>query len=180
MTLHADARAVLSAWVAPSDEEESLRKEFLRHLESHDDAMWRACAPAHLTATTAVLSHDGELVLLTLHPKARKWLPMGGHCELGDATLGDAALREATEESGLPGLRLLPGPLALDRHEVWCHPPSSFHLDVEYGAVAPAGIEPVISDESLDLRWYPIDEIPEPTDHATRRLALRARAILRG
>ncbi|MEV5504653.1 NUDIX hydrolase, partial [Nonomuraea fuscirosea] len=67
---------------------------------------------------------------------------------------------------------------ALDRHEVWCHPPRSWHLDVEYAAVAPAGAEAVMSDESLDLRWFPVDEIPELSDEATRRLAARGQAAL--
>lgn len=178
MTLHADAVAVLTGWVAPTDVEEFLRKEFLRHLESHQNAMLRDCVPGHLTATTAVLSHDGSQVLLTLHPKAGMWLPMGGHCEITDVSLAGVALREAGEESGISGLRLLPGPLALDKHEVWCHPPQCWHLDVEYAAVAPEGAEPLISDESLDLRWFPVDEIPEPTDEATRRLARRGRAAL--
>ena len=45
------------------------------------------------------------------------WLQMGGHCEPEDATLAAAALREATEESGIAGLTLLPGgPVRLDRH----------------------------------------------------------------
>ncbi|MFC4058234.1 NUDIX hydrolase [Planomonospora corallina] len=176
--LHADARAVLGAWSAPTDAEELLRKEFLEHLHTHPDGMYRECVPGHLTATTAVLSHDGARVLLTLHGKAGMWLPMGGHCEPGDLTLAEVALREATEESGIPGLRLLPGPLALDRHRVWCHPPFSHHLDVEYGAVAPAEAEAVISQESLDLRWFPVDGIPEPSDDATRRLARRARQAL--
>lgn len=175
--LRGDALAVLGAWTAPTPAEEELRVEFLRHLRAHEDGMWRECAPGHLTATTAVLSHDGERVLLTLHPKAEMWLPMGGHCERGDATMADVALREATEESGISGLRLLPGLLALDRHKVWCHPPHSWHLDLEYGALAPPGAEAVISDESLDLRWFPVDAIPEPSDHATRRLARRARAL---
>ncbi|GGL09039.1 NUDIX hydrolase [Sphaerisporangium melleum] len=178
MTLHDQARAALTGWTAPTPDEESLRLRFLEHLDRHDDAMWRSCAPGHLTATTAVLSHDGAQVLLTLHPKAGMWLPMGGHCEAGDVSLEQAALREATEESGIAGLTLLPGPLALDRHRVWCHPPHSWHLDVEYGAVAPPGAEFVISDESLELRWVPVDDIPEPTDEATRRLARRARAAL--
>ncbi|GAA0406313.1 NUDIX hydrolase [Acrocarpospora corrugata] len=180
MTLHTDAVAVLDGWVAPTEAEELLRKEFLTHLADHDDAMWRECVPGHLTATTAVLSHDGEKILLTLHPKAGMWLPMGGHCEPGDATLAAVALREAVEESGIEGLRLLPGPLALDRHEVWCHPPRCWHLDVEYGAIAPPEAEAVISAESLALRWYPLARIPEPTDDATRRLARRARAVLLG
>ncbi|MET9243509.1 NUDIX domain-containing protein [Nonomuraea sp. NPDC003709] len=178
MSLHGDAVAVLSAWNAPTPEEESLRLEFLEHLRAHDDAMLRECVPGHLTATTAVLSHDGTQVLLTLHPKAKKWLPMGGHCEISDMSLVDVALREAWEESGISGLELLPGPLAVDRHEVWCHPPYSWHLDVEYAAVAPPGAEAVISDESLDLRWFPVDAIPELSDEATRRLAARGQAAL--
>ncbi|HEX4811748.1 MAG TPA: NUDIX hydrolase [Nonomuraea sp.] len=176
--LHRDAAAVLSAWAAPTAEEEALRVEFLDHLRAHDDAMLRACVPGHLTATTAVLSHDGSQVLLTLHPKAGMWLPMGGHCEPSDTTLAGVALREAWEESGISGLELLPGPLALDRHVVWCHPPRSWHLDVEYAAVAPPGAEAVISDESLDLRWFPVDAIPELSDDATRRLAKRGQAAL--
>ncbi|MEV7011811.1 NUDIX domain-containing protein [Streptosporangium sp. NPDC051022] len=179
MSLRAHARNVLATWSAPTAEEERLRQEFLEHVHAHEDSMWRECVPGHLTATTAVVSHDGERVLLTLHPKAGMWLPMGGHCERDDASLDAVALREAVEESGIPGLRLLPGPLALDRHRVWCHPPHSHHLDVEYGAVAPADVEAVISDESLDLRWFPIDEIPELSDEATRRLARRAREAMR-
>jgi 8-oxo-dGTP pyrophosphatase MutT (NUDIX family) len=178
MTLRDSALAALTRWTAPTPAEELLRKEFVEHLHTHDDAMWRSCAPGHLTATTAVLSHDGAKVLLTSHPKAKMWLPMGGHCEVPDISLEDAALREATEESGIPELTLLPGPLALDRHRVWCHPPFSWHLDVEYGAVAPPGAEFVISHESLELRWAAVDDIPEPTDEATRRLARRARALL--
>ncbi|MEU8245480.1 NUDIX domain-containing protein [Nonomuraea sp. NPDC048916] len=178
MSSHRDAVAVLTDWVAPTVEEKLLREEFLDHLRSHHDAMRRECVPGHLTATTAVLSHDGARVLLTLHPKAGMWLPMGGHCEPSDPTLAAAALREATEESGITGLELLPGPLALDRHKVWCHPPHSWHLDVEYAAVAPADAEAVISEESLDLRWFPVDEIPELSDDATRRLAARGRAVL--
>ncbi|WP_432925973.1 NUDIX hydrolase [Microbispora sp. CA-135349] len=179
MSLHRDAQAVLAGWVAPTPEEERLREEFLTHLRDHEDAMWRECVPGHLTATTAVLSHDGERVLLTLHPKAGMWLPMGGHCEASDTTLAQVALREATEESGIPGLTLLDGPLALDRHKVWCHPPHSWHLDVEYAAVAPPEAEAVISDESLDLRWFSVEEIPELSDEATRRLARRARSLCR-
>ena len=169
--------SVLTGWAAPTAEEEVAARGVPRAsggARRRDAA--RECVPGHLTATTAVLSHDGARVLLTLHPKAGMWLPMGGHCEPRDRTLTEVALREAVEESGIAGLELLPGPLALDKHRVWCHPPHSRHLDVEYAAVAPVDAEAVISDESLDLRWFPIEEIPELSDEATRRLARRGQA----
>ncbi|MEV3920051.1 NUDIX hydrolase [Actinomadura coerulea] len=173
--LHGDAVRVLSSWRAPDPGQDGLRLEFLRHLEEHPaDGLWRECAAGHITASTAVLDASGTRVLLTLHSKVKAWLQLGGHCEPGDVALAGAALREATEESGIPGLRLVPGPVQLDRHEVPCHPQGTWHLDVQYVAVAPEGARHAISDESDDLRWFPVDDLPESADAAVRRLVARA------
>jgi 8-oxo-dGTP pyrophosphatase MutT (NUDIX family) len=176
LTLHADAVRVLSAWRPDDDGQDTVRREFLAHLATHDDGMWRECVPGHLTASAAVLDATGERVLLTLHPKAKMWLQLGGHCEPGDATLAGAALREAGEESGIEGLRLLPGPVRVDRHRVWCHG-GSYHLDVQYTAVAPPGAREKISEESDDLRWFPLNAIPHPADDVLRRLVAASRTI---
>jgi 8-oxo-dGTP pyrophosphatase MutT (NUDIX family) len=168
--LHSDAVRVLSEWRPPEESQDALRREFLAHLAAHEDGMWRECVPGHLTASAAVLDSTGERVLLTLHPKAKLWLQLGGHCEHGDTSLAAAALREASEESGIEGLRLLPGPVRVDRHRVWCHGGSN-HLDVQYAAVAPADAQEKISDESDDLRWFGLDAIPDPADDVVRRLA---------
>jgi 8-oxo-dGTP pyrophosphatase MutT (NUDIX family) len=173
VTLHDDAVATLSEWDAPDAGQARLRDDFLGHLAANDDGMWRSCVPGHLTASALVLSASLDRVLLTLHPKAKLWLQMGGHCEPADVSLAAAALREATEESGLEGLALAPVPLQLDRHAVWCHG-GSFHLDVEYVAVAPTGARERISDESERLAWFPLDGLPEPTDDALRGLVTRA------
>ena len=172
--LHDDAVHVLSGWRPHEDGQDTLRQEFLAHLASHQDGMWRECVPGHLTASAAVLDSSGERVLLTLHPKAKLWLQLGGHCEHEDASLAGAALREAEEESGIEGLRLLPGPLRIDRHRVWCHG-GSYHLDVQYAAVAPPGAREKISDESDDLRWFALDAIPDPADDVLRRLTAASR-----
>jgi 8-oxo-dGTP pyrophosphatase MutT (NUDIX family) len=172
--LHADVVRVLSGWDAPDDVQDRLRHEFLGHLTAHADGIWRECVAGHITASTAVFDATGTRVLLTLHSKIKAWLQLGGHCEPDDASLHAAALREATEESGIAGLRLVPEPVQLDRHAVRCHPGGSFHLDVQYAAVAPPGATYQVSAESDDLRWFPADALPETTDDALRRLIGRA------
>lgn len=168
--LHADAYAVLTRWRAPDAQQDELRSDYLAHLDSHPDGMRRDCLPGHLTASALVHDEQGR-VLLTLHSKLGRWLQTGGHCEVGDPTLAAAALREATEESGIPGLALSPAPLRLDRHLVPCAGPGSevAHLDVQYAALAPAGALHAISEESLDLAWFPRDALPE-TDDSVRAL----------
>lgn len=165
------------SWQAPDEPQEKQRLRFLEHLTAHPDGMWRSCQPGHLTASTIVLNSARTHALLTLHSKIKRWLQLGGHCEAGDVSLLDAALREATEESGIPGLQLRPGPLQLDRHAVRCHPEGSFHLDVQYLAVAPPDARHAISDESDDLRWFPISALPDDTDDAVRSLVARAVAL---
>jgi 8-oxo-dGTP pyrophosphatase MutT (NUDIX family) len=159
---------VLRAWTAPTPEQERLRARYVRHLEAHDDGVFRSCVPDHLTASTVVLSHDGARVLLTLHAKARRWFQFGGHLEAGDTTLAGAAEREAREESGL-ALPVDPVPVHLDEHVVpFCRPGTGdaarpvHHLDVRFVAVAPPGAQPAVSDESLDVRWWDVDALPDP------------------
>ncbi len=105
---------------------------------------------------------EGSSVLLTLHGKAGQWFQLGGHTEPGDLTLAGAALREATEEGGIPSLSLDPVPVQLDAHEVpFCGGrPGTRHLDVRFLAVAPPGARAEISSESAELRWWPVDALP--------------------
>ncbi|CAM5682984.1 NUDIX hydrolase [Streptomyces aurantiogriseus] len=171
MSLHDDAVLVLKEY----EGQQGLRQTYLEHLEAHPDGMWKACEAGHLTASALVIDPERGRVLLTLHKKLRMWLQMGGHCEPADETLAAASLREATEESGIPGLRLLPGgPVRLDRHQTPC----AWHLDVQYAALAPAGAVEAISDESLDLRWFPYAEVPDVADESVVRLLEATRARL--
>jgi 8-oxo-dGTP pyrophosphatase MutT (NUDIX family) len=156
----AEARAaVVAADVDPAAEQH--RAEILAFLDAHDDALHRSCRTGHLTGSALVVDADGERVVVLHHRKLDRWLQPGGHCD-GDANLAAVALREATEETGMDGLRVLPVAVDLDVHQV--APPDDgphLHLDVRYLVQAPPGAEPRGNHESNAVRWATLAELAD-------------------
>lgn len=169
---------LLTGWDAPDAEQEDLRRAYLEHLATYPAACAKAGPPGHLTASALVVDASGSATALVYHGKGRRWFQPGGHLEPVDADLVAGALREAQEETGLSGLRIDPVPLRLDRHGLGdafgrCRE----HLDVQFlvlaQAIAPApdgsaGATPgdprvcvVVSPESIDVRWWSLDAIPD-------------------
>jgi len=169
VSLHSSAVAVLSGWHAPSTDQNALRHTMLAFLAARADACLRSCTPGHLTASALVLDADARHVLLTLHPRVGRWIQLGGHCEPAvDDTLVDAALREAREESGCDELVITEQVLHLDTHPITCSGGvPTRHLDVRFVVRAAPGAVIERSAESVDLRWWPVDALPETAAHDT-------------
>jgi 8-oxo-dGTP pyrophosphatase MutT (NUDIX family) len=174
VTLHDDVRDLLAGWSHDEASQRALRDDYLTFLHEHPDTLSRSCAVGHVTASALVMDEHRTRVLLTLHPKVGRWLQLGGHCEVGDASFREAVRREAIEESGITDVRVSAMPLRLDRHPVPCSGRASEHLDVEFLALVPADAQAVMSDESDDLQWFPVDALPNGLDDAVRRMIATA------
>jgi 8-oxo-dGTP pyrophosphatase MutT (NUDIX family) len=161
---------VLDEWTPHDPAQAELLEEYRAFVAaSGAAAVDRSLAPAHLTASCFVLTPDLTRVLLCFHRKGQFWVQLGGHLEAGDVSLADAAYRE---EGGIPDL-VLAGRLPADvhRHEL----SASFgrcrtHWDVGFVAYASPDAVPVVSDESEQVAWFDVDDLPEgtPDDFAVR------------
>jgi 8-oxo-dGTP pyrophosphatase MutT (NUDIX family) len=143
---------------AATAEESAAVAETIALAESHPDCLARSCRPGHLTGSAWIVSPDRRRTLLTLHRKLGKWLQLGGHAD-GDPDLLAVALREAREESGLSGLRVVdPRIFDVDRHWIPARgaEPGHWHHDLRFMIEADPADPLKISSESKALGWVEV------------------------
>ena len=113
--------------------------------------------------------HAGK-VLLVHHRKLEKWLPVGGHIELGEDP-ESAAKREALEESGLDveligprpprefsGTTILTAPSYLDIHDIHG---DHRHIGMIYFARAATDRIALAEAEHHAIRWFTLEELSD-------------------
>ena len=111
----------------------------------------------HVTASAIIVSARG--VVLHRHKRLGLWLQPGGHIDAGEAPW-DAALREATEETGLPIEYATPPASWADGRpplaHVDVHPGGRGHrhLDLRYVFTAPPVTPKPPPGESQDVDWF--------------------------
>lgn len=141
--------------------QKQLKESYLVKVGADGEAMlWKPLGDQHITASCFVFSPDRNQILLTFHKKGQFWVQFGGHLEAGDDTLEAAAVREAREESGIDDLELTGGVVDLDRHDLHGGFTCSRHWDVGFAAIADPDAEFSVSDESEQVQWWPVDELP--------------------
>ena len=156
------------------------RRRMRELLDTRPDPLGRHEYPGHFTGSALVVHADLERTLVLFHSKLRIWVQPGGHAD-GDANLAGVALREASEETGIKGLKVWPVAIDLDIHEV--NPPKGdphLHYDVRFVVQAPTNAVVDTNHESQDQRWVRPDELAAlGADAGLQRLAIAGLSVAR-
>lgn len=178
--LRARTRDLLHSWQPTTTDQLALREAYLGIIDAREDVCLRSCLPGHLTASAFVLDPEGNACMVH-HKIVGAWLAPGGHLEQTDESLASAAVREASEETGLSGLVVDPVPLHLNVHPITCRGSAgpTRHFDVRFLVTAPHA-EPVVSEESHAVRWFAPDEWAEFRPEVQETLAIARERQLDG
>ncbi len=157
--------------------EAEMLQRILAFVEAHEDCFERSLAQGHVTGSAWVVNPERTHALLVHHRRLERWLQPGGHCD-GDPDVLATALREVLEETGIAARPSSAAVFDVDAHDIPARgaEPAHVHYDIRFLAEAPLSLEPVVSPESRDVRWVPLEEIPRlETDESVLRLVRKTR-----
>jgi 8-oxo-dGTP pyrophosphatase MutT (NUDIX family) len=156
----AELEQLIDGWSDRSDGAAMKSHELiLQLLRSSDRPLSRdQFAPGHVTATGLVMHPDGDAVLLVHHRRLDRWLLPGGHVEVQDASVFDAAQREVLEETAVPAET--PRLIGFDVHGIPSNGREPYHLhhDIVVAFRATSG-SIVVSQESHSVAWCGLQEL---------------------
>ena len=150
----------MKIYTSEFEEEKIFVSRFLQLLE-HPHAFQRDHLPGHITGSAWILDHSRQFVLLVHHGTLNKWLQPGGHAD-GEENVLNVALREAREETGLKDFTILQnGVFDLDIHPIPARLgfPDHLHYDMRFLFESDKKEKIIVSEESHDVAWIPIDEL---------------------
>ena len=133
----------------------------MRRMIGHHE-MW-------LPGVTAVVSR-GDDVLLVQRADNHAWTPVTGIPEPGEEP-AVAAAREALEETGVVVMVDRLASTGAHPGVVHANGDLASYLDLTFACTYVSGEAHVADDESVDVRWFPVDALPEMAAAMLQRIA---------
>ena len=136
----------------------SLTRSLLKH--AADPLSRTHFTPGHITCTALVVHPSDAAILLMFHHRLNLWLLPGGHLEEQDATLRDAAAREAKEETLVQLVAPIGDGLAgIDVHGIPAKKTEPYHLHHDLIWAFRAASEHIsVTDEAPQVCWAKQDD----------------------
>ena len=153
----------------------------VKYVETHQNIIDRKNFSGHFTVSGVVWDEKSKKVLLIFHKKLQKFLQPGGHIEVEDKTLWDAAKREVEEETGLvvvENKKFGKNPILLDVHKISENLKKKelehFHFDFMFIFGVRSSIKINLQlEEVSDFKWVDLDY--DFQDKALREMSERLR-----
>ena len=166
----------LPAWAhplyayVPGDAREAAEQAIILNCiaKEGDAILTRTCEGTHMTASAIIVNRERTKTLMAFHKIYNSWAWTGGHAD-GEMDFEAIARREAQEETGITGLKLLRGGIAsMEILPVWAHVKrgrhvgSHLHLNVSYLFEADESLPlRVAEDENSAVGWIEVDSLCE-------------------
>ncbi len=188
-----DLRQQLECYRPYNEQEAGDRQLMLSLLDGENDIFARENLTAHFSASSWIVNHSRDKVLMIYHNLYDSWSWTGGHAD-GERDLLSVAMREAEEETGVKRLRPLMEDIfsveiiTVDGHEKrGAYVPSHVHLNVTYLLEADEGEELRIKpDENSGVKWVPFEDVagavtePWMTERVYNKLSAKLAEFLQG
>lgn len=172
----------------PNEEEKQKQlKCFLLSHSSEEIIDWNNF-DGHVVASGFVYSKENNKFLVLYHKDMKRYVYPGGHVDIKDTNVLEAAKREVFEETGLKDLEQLKltndplVPIDIDTHLIQYNErlnlPEHFHFDFRYLFVIDKISDVKVDGEELSIyKWIDIDELSK--DHKYGMIAGKLKKYLK-
>jgi 8-oxo-dGTP pyrophosphatase MutT (NUDIX family) len=157
----------------------------VERIKGISDDPWSRRSPLHVTGSAIVIDPIHGRVLLRWHSRARMWLQVGGHADVGETDPLQVAAREAAEETGLTDLEVFPAgvghpiqvvvvPVAANEKE-----PAHEHADIRYVLATSRPEQALPESPQAAIRWLDLEAaVNEVVEDSLRECLCRVRSLL--
>jgi len=173
---------LLEKYQTDDQKERQMQYDLIQFVEQYENCFDRELAVGHITGSAWLVNKELTHVFFTHHKKLDKWFQPGGHSD-GNANTLAVAMNEASEESGIEDVFIQPlsdNIFDIDIHTIPARKNELEHLHYDIRFILETDMShPLnISDESHEIAWIAINDIPKyTTEESIQRMLKKMKSL---